>query len=84
MTNTHTRFVDLAMKPSIMVAALKISLIVGTLLALINHGSALSHMALDSDRILQIILTYFVPYCVSTYSAVKAIQDREKVINKRG
>tara|TARA_R110001583_G_scaffold20698_2_gene79266 strand:- start:11195 stop:11449 length:255 start_codon:yes stop_codon:yes gene_type:complete len=84
MTNTESRFVDLAMKPSIMVAALKISLIVGTLLALINHGSALTHMELDSDRILQIMLTYFVPYCVSTYSAVKAIQEREKVINKRG
>ncbi|MDC2891249.1 nitrate/nitrite transporter NrtS [Psychrosphaera algicola] len=59
-------------------SALKVSILVGTLLALINHGGALLEMNMSADRIIQILLTYLVPYCVSTFSAVKAIQQYEK------
>ena len=78
MMNTSPRFLELALTSQVMLPALKISLVVGTLLALINHGSTISRMELDTERLLQILLTYFVPYCVSTYSAVKAIQARDK------
>jgi len=73
-------FFELAIKSHIVIPALKISLIVGTLLAMINHSSAILNMDLDIKRFLQIVLTYCVPYCVSTYSAVKAIQDRDEVL----
>ncbi|MDN2662535.1 nitrate/nitrite transporter NrtS [Psychromonas sp. 14N.309.X.WAT.B.A12] len=76
---TSPRFFELACSSKIIIAALKVSLIVGTLLAVINHGSAIMQMDFDSQRLFQIILTYFVPYCVSTYSAVKAIQQRDKI-----
>ena len=46
----------------------------GTILALINHGSALRQGIPDGERLLQIGLTYLVPYCVSSYSAVRALQ----------
>lgn len=78
MTSSSPSFLELALTRKIIIPAFKISLIVGTLLALINHGSAISEMEFDLKRIFQVVLTYFVPYCVSTYSAVKAIQSREK------
>lgn len=59
--------------------AFKMSLIVGSILALINHGDAIFEGTLTRANIYQIILTFLVPYSVSTYSSVKAIQrhDRE-------
>ena len=48
--------------------SLLVALIVGTILNLINQGDALvSGAALDMTKLL---LTYLVPYCVSTYGAV--------------
>ena len=45
-----------------------VALIVGTILNLINQGDALvAGMPLDLTKLL---LTYLVPYCVSTYGAV--------------
>jgi hypothetical protein len=45
-----------------------VALIVGTILNLINQGDALfSGAAIDLTKLL---LTYLVPYCVSTYGAV--------------
>jgi hypothetical protein len=48
--------------------SLLVALVVGTILNLINQGDALvSGAALDTTKLL---LTYLVPYCVSTYGAV--------------
>lgn len=45
-----------------------VALLVGTILNLINQGDAmLAGMPLDLAKLL---LTYLVPYCVSTYGAV--------------
>jgi len=57
--------------------ALKVALIVGTVLVLINQGDKIFSLSLSYANILQIALTYLVPYCVSTYSAVKALQEKE-------
>lgn len=54
--------------------AVKISILVGTILALINQGDAILQMSLSKQNVAQIGLTYLVPYCVSTYSSVRAIQ----------
>lgn len=78
MTKQAFEFLDLAFTSKIVKPALKVALFVGTLLALINHGSAILRMDLDLNLFVQIILTYCVPYGVSTYSAVKALQSREK------
>jgi hypothetical protein len=48
--------------------SLIVALIVGTILNLINQGDALvTGMPLDPAKL---VLTYLVPYCVSTYGAV--------------
>lgn len=78
MPNRLQSFISLAFSRDIILDALKVSVIVGTVLAIINHFDFLLRMELDADRALKIVLTYFVPYCVATYSSVKAIQDHEQ------
>ena len=46
-------------------------LIVGTVLALINHGDSLVTLALPPGALLKIGLTYLVPYSVSTWACVQ-------------
>jgi hypothetical protein len=45
-----------------------VALIVGTILNLINQGDAV--IAMSSVNWIKIVLTYLVPYAVSTYGAV--------------
>ncbi|TDP01862.1 nitrate/nitrite transporter NrtS [Marinomonas balearica] len=55
--------------------ALKIALVVGTVLNAINQGDAIVN-SLDIEWG-KLFLNYFVPYCVSSYSAAKIqIQNR--------
>jgi hypothetical protein len=49
--------------------AIKIALIVGTILNLLNHHDLFSGDTIKTKKILQMMLTYFVPFCVSTYSS---------------
>lgn len=72
-------FWSLASSGQVVKSSLKVSLIVGTVLALINHGPAIVQMTLGMDRLVQILLTYMVPYGVSTYSAVRAIQNQSSL-----
>ncbi|QZT38779.1 nitrate/nitrite transporter NrtS [Halosquirtibacter xylanolyticus] len=59
--------------------AIKLSIIVGTILGLINHGTDIVNNTLSSKQILQIMVTYLVPYSVSTYSSIKSIMCFEKI-----
>lgn len=67
-------FGALACERSVVVQAVKIALLVGTVLALINHGRGIVTLSLSQGSVLQILLTYLVPYAVSTYSSVRALQ----------
>lgn len=53
--------------------AFKLSLIVGTILGLINHGQDIIANCLTNGQKIQIMVTYLVPYSVSTYSSVKSM-----------
>lgn len=48
--------------------SLTVSLIVGTILNLINQGDVV--MAGGQVNLSKLLLTYMVPYCVATYGAV--------------
>ena len=52
--------------------ALKIALIVGTILAAINYGDKILAQEMAGRDWLKLMLTYVVPYCVSLYSALAA------------
>jgi len=52
---------------------LKVAPVVGTILALINHSEAIFSGALTAVSAAQILVTYAVPYSVSTFgSAMQA------------
>ena len=76
MSDSTQGFFSLAFSGEVVLRALKVALIVGRILALINHGGKFFSLSLTGESVLKIILTYLVPYCVSTYSAVKALQER--------
>ena len=63
-----------ARRPSVVRRAVKVGVIVGTILAAINHGDAILSGALTPGVALKIALTYLVPYCVSTFAAVQALR----------
>ncbi len=66
-------WLQLALCHDIRFYALKMALIVGTLLMLINFGNTLwGRGYLYSEEIIKILLTYLVPYCVSTITSVAA------------
>jgi hypothetical protein len=52
----------------------RVTLIVGSILVIINHGDAIVRGDLSAGRLLRIVLTVSVPYCVSTYSSVGALR----------
>lgn len=55
--------------------AIKVALVVGTLLVLLNHGDGIALGAWPAWW--KIILTYFVPYSVSSYSTAAFIRQAE-------
>ncbi len=71
----NTSWLAIATTRKTVAAALKVALVVGTLLALINHGASLINGTLTLHSLIQILLTYLVPYCVSTYSTVAALRQ---------
>lgn len=74
-------FFQIALDRSVRLRALKIALVVGSILAVINHGDRLLGLDLDSQTILKICVTFLVPYCVSTYSSVQAVRERLQVLS---
>ena len=70
MKATHYKiYCAIASSQSIVSRALKISLIVGTTLNLINQGDILIHISLEDLNYFKLLLTYLVPYSVTTYTA---------------
>lgn len=67
-------WIAVATRRDILVRAVKVGLIVGTILALINHGDKIFGGTLDFDSLLKIALTYLVPYSVSTWSSVQTVR----------
>ncbi len=69
-------FFKLALSKSVVTNAIKVSLVVGSVLVAINHGDAIMNNEINLERALKIGLNYLVPYLVASYSAVKALQQQ--------
>jgi thiamine transporter ThiT len=80
---TEAGFFKLAVSPSVVSRAVKVALVVGTLLAIINHVDAVLGGTFASKNLVQVILSYLVPYLVSTYSAVHALQQSLKESSRK-
>jgi hypothetical protein len=67
-------FLSIALSAPVRRTATKVALVVGTVLCIINHVPDLMIDNFTLTNLMQIALTYSVPYCVSTYSSVKMIR----------
>lgn len=67
-------FWTIAARRDVVIRALKTAALVGLVLIAINHGDALLAGDLDGMRLARMLLTVLVPYSVSTYASVRAIQ----------
>lgn len=67
----------LMLKPRILYGAIKVSLVVGTLLNVINQWESI--MAGQGLMIGHLLMNYLVPFCVSAYSGAKALTSQESV-----
>lgn len=71
------KFLNTALSRRIAINALRIALVVGTVLNLINQGEALFTRGAISWP--HVLLNYLVPYCVASYSAAKNELNRPTV-----
>jgi hypothetical protein len=51
----------------LMQTAVKVSVVVGTILFFINHGAAVIKGQMNRDRWISAGLTYLIPYCVNIH-----------------
>ena len=68
----------IAFEASVVWRALKMMVIVGCILMLINHGDALLAGNVSMGEWVKIVLTFAVPYCVSTISSVQALRGKKQ------
>ena len=66
--------VGLAFSGRIVRIAVRTSLIVGTVLNVVNHGEVLIGI-ISPGHVPKLLLNYMVPYAVATYSAVAATRS---------
>jgi hypothetical protein len=59
--------------------SVKTALVVGTLLALINHGQDLLSEQFSLHWVIPMLLTYLVPFSVAMYSQVQGKRQRDKL-----
>ena len=79
LTDDTVGWLALATSRSVVRRATVVAFIVGSILVVINHGDALVHGDVSAGRLLRIVLTVSVPYCVSTYSSVSALRAARRV-----
>ena len=68
-------WIRLAFSKSVSWRAVKVAILVGPILVAVNQGAVLLQRGLDIICLLKIGLTFVVPYFVSTFSSVAALQD---------
>ena len=77
MTAPKITLAQALLLPQTVWRAVKVSLIIGTLLILINQGDLL--LAGSWPPVWKILLTYLVPYGVASYAAADIARDRSLV-----
>jgi hypothetical protein len=62
-----------ATRLDVVLRGLRVAAVVGTILVAINHGDLIATGTMSIESVWKILLTYCVPYFVSTYANVAAI-----------
>ena len=71
-------WLKIAFRRDVCLRGLRVAGVVGTLLVIINQGDLLFHGQWSIRQGVKIVLTYFVPYGVSTYASVASIRKMER------
>lgn len=66
-------WLTIARAPATVHRSLRVAMVVGSILVVINHGDRIVAGTLGPLEFVKIGLTYCVPYCVATYAAVSAL-----------
>lgn len=67
-----------------LVHSARTALLVGTILALINHGADMVAGQLSARWIVPMLITYLVPFSVATYGQVHGKRQRDALGGHRG
>jgi hypothetical protein len=62
-----------ATRRDVVLRGLRVGGIVGTILVAINQGDVIASGTMSTESVWKILLTYCVPYLVSTYASVSTI-----------
>ena len=74
--NRVNAWIAIASNRAVLRRSLVTCFIVGVVLTGINHGDALARGGIGPTRVLQVALTFLVPFLVATISSTAAIQSR--------
>jgi hypothetical protein len=77
LTNIRTFFVYCAERDTIL-RSIKTALVIGTILAIINHGQQMLSGHFELNWIVPMLITYLVPFSVATYGQVQGKRQRDK------
>ena len=72
------KWLGIARRRDVRLRAVRVAAVVGTILMLINQGDVLLQGSVSVVTVLKIVLTYCVPYSVSTYASVEAIRSSRR------
>lgn len=58
--------------------AVKVALVVGTILTLINQTSMVIHLDFNTEAVVRTVFNYLVPFAVSTYSRLALLRELQR------
>ncbi len=74
-------WLEVAMRPEVYRRSRRVALLVGTILVGINYFDRILIGELSASDYIKMLLTYCVPFCVSTHASVSAILAQERENN---
>lgn len=69
-------FLNLALAPKTRRRAFRVALVVGTIFGGLNYGDKIVGDTMTTTDALKALVSYCIPYCVSTYSSVLALVEQ--------
>lgn len=78
MLKIIAEFAQALVDKKLMPTALKVALVVGTVLFIINHGSAVWKQKMTKQRWISGLLTYIVPYAVNIHGQYVSQSSKQK------
>jgi hypothetical protein len=62
-----------------LVRSIKTALVIGTILAIINHGQELLTGRFSLQWVVPMLITYLVPFAVATYGQIQGKRQRDRL-----